>query len=399
MKLIVCIKQVPDPEAPQDCFVINPDTLLVEPKGIPPVLSLFDENALEAALRIKDAHGDETKIVVVSMGKRISNAVLQKALAVGADELVKVEDEALETGRLDSHAAATVLAEAVRKIGDYDLILTGRQAADWNAGQVGMGMAQLLGLPAITLARKVSIEENLSSLDTTALEMVRGIISLSESNVKEIMVPRIDVVSISLDTPIQEIVNIISDCGHSRFPVYHDTVDNIVGMLYAKDLLHYLVKEESEIQLDKLIRPAYFVPESKKLDSLLREFQRRRVHIAVVVDEYGGTSGIVCLEDIIEEIVGEIQDEFDNETEELLKISEGVYLCDARVNLEWLNEKLDIDLPSDDFDTLGGFVFDLFGKIPIRYEKMSYNEMDFIIQNMEGHKIETIKLVLQGESD
>ena len=247
------------------------------------------------------------------------------------------------------------------------------------------------------LLRKVSVEENLDSIDTKALEMVKGIISLSESNVKEIMVPRIDVVSISLDTPIPEIVTIISDCGHSRFPVYHDTVDNIVGMLYAKDLLHYMVKEESEIDLEKLIRPAYFVPESKKLDSLLMEFQRRRVHIAVVVDEYGGTSGIVCLEDIIEEIVGEIQDEFDNETEELLKISEGVYLCDARVNLEWLNEQLGIELPSDDFDTLGGLVFHLFGKIPVRYEKMSYRNIDFIIQNMEGHKIDTIKIVLQQE--
>ena len=249
------------------------------------------------------------------------------------------------------------------------------------------------------ILRKVSLEENLESLDANALEMVKGVVSLSDSNVKEIMVPRIDVVSIALATSIEEIVTIISDCGHSRFPVYHDTVDNIVGMLYAKDLLYYLVKDESEIDLEKLIRPAYFVPESKKLDSLLREFQRRRVHIAVVVDEYGGTSGIVCLEDIIEEIVGEIQDEFDNETEELLKISEGVYLCDARVNLEWLNEQLDIELPSDDFDTLGGFVFDLFGKIPVRYEKTSYNEMDFIIQNMEGHKIDTIKIVLQGESD
>jgi len=247
------------------------------------------------------------------------------------------------------------------------------------------------------LLRKVSVEENLDSIDTKALEMVKGIISLSESNVKEIMVPRIDVVSISLDTPIPDIVTIISDCGHSRFPVYHETVDNIVGMLYAKDLLHYMVKEESEIDLEKLIRPAYFVPESKKLDSLLMEFQRRRVHIAVVVDEYGGTSGIVCLEDIIEEIVGEIQDEFDNETEELLKISEGVYLCDARVNLEWLNEQLGIELPSDDFDTLGGLVFHLFGKIPVRYEKMSYRNIDFIIQNMEGHKIDTIKIVLQQE--
>jgi magnesium and cobalt transporter len=247
------------------------------------------------------------------------------------------------------------------------------------------------------LLRKVSVEENPDDLDANALEMVKGIISLSESNVKEIMVPRIDVVSISLETPIPEIITIISDCGHSRFPVYQETVDNIVGVLYAKDLLHLMVREESGIDLEKLIRAAYFVPESKKLDSLLREFQRRRVHIAVVVDEYGGTSGIVCLEDVIEEIVGEIQDEFDNETEELLKISDGVYLCDARVNLEWLNEQLGIELPNDDFDTLGGLVFHLFGKIPVRYEKLSYKNIDFIVQNMEGHKIDTIKIVLQRE--
>ncbi len=160
MNIIVCVKQVPDPEGPQDCFVINSETLRVEPRGIPPVLSLFDENGLEAALRIKDALQDqEVKITAVSIGKKISNAVLQKALAVGADELVKVEDAAFESGALDSHAAASVLASTIRKIGKYDLIFAGRQAADWNAGQVGIGIAQLLGIPAVTLARKVEIED------------------------------------------------------------------------------------------------------------------------------------------------------------------------------------------------------------------------------------------------
>ena len=238
-------------------------------------------------------------------------------------------------------------------------------------------------------------EHPLQELDKNALEMVRGIVSLSESNVREIMVPRVDVVSISLNTRIADIFQIVSDCGHSRFPVYHETIDNIVGILHAKDLLPYL--EKNHFELEKVIRPAYFVPESKKLDSLLREFQRRRVHIAVVVDEYGGTSGIVCLEDVIEEIVGEIQDEFDNETEDILKISEGVYLCDARVNLEWLNEKLGLTLPTEDYDTLGGFVFDLFDKIPAKYEKMTYRNMDFVIQGMEGHKINTIKIVIRRE--
>jgi electron transfer flavoprotein beta subunit len=159
MNILVCIKQVPDPEGPQDCFVINPDTLRVEPRGIPPVVSLFDENALEAALRIKDSHKDDTKITVISMGKRISNAVLQKALAVGADKLVKVEDDAFESGSLDSYVTASILACTIKRISEYDLILAGRQAADWNAGQVGILLAGLLEIPAITLARKVEIED------------------------------------------------------------------------------------------------------------------------------------------------------------------------------------------------------------------------------------------------
>ncbi len=166
MDIIVCIKQVPDPEGPQDCFVINPEALRVEPRGIPPVLSLFDENALEAALRIKDACRDQdVKITVVSAGKKLSNAVLQKALAVGADELVKVEDAAFESGALDSYATASILAAAIRKIGRYDLILAGRQAADWNAGQVGIGIARFLDIPAVTLVRKIEIQEGHALLE------------------------------------------------------------------------------------------------------------------------------------------------------------------------------------------------------------------------------------------
>lgn len=158
MRIVVCMKQVPDPEAPASCFEINPRTLRVEPRGIPPVLSLFDENALEAALQLKDRRGGDVRITVLSVGRKLSNAVLQKALAAGADELIKVQDEAFDSSLLDSYAAAAVLAAAIRKIGDYDLVLTGRQAADWNAGQVGIGIATILNLPVITLARRVDVE-------------------------------------------------------------------------------------------------------------------------------------------------------------------------------------------------------------------------------------------------
>ena len=136
--------------------------------------------------------------------------------------------------------------------------------------------------------------------------------------------------------------------------------------MYVKDLIKVIAKNEP-VDLEKIIRKAFFVPESKRIDSLLREFKRRHVHIAVAIDEYGGISGIVCLEDIIEEIVGDIQDEFDNEHEDILPVGEKIWICDGRINLDDLNDQIESSFPNDEFDTLGGFVFDLFGKIPVKY--------------------------------
>ena len=230
-------------------------------------------------------------------------------------------------------------------------------------------------------------------LELDQKEMIRGVVELSDTTVKEVMVPRIDTVFVSVDMNQEEMLEKIAESGHSRFPVYKDTIDNVVGILYVKDLLRALVKHEV-IDMQTILRKPFFVPESKRIDDLLRDMRRKRVHIAVAVDEYGGVSGIVCMEDIIEEIVGDIQDEFDNEREDILQIGEGVYLCDARLNLEDLAEALQLELPIEDFDTLGGFVFDLFGKIPVKYEKVSFGGHDFIIQDMEGHKINTVKIVL-----
>ncbi|MEX2442273.1 MAG: hemolysin family protein [Alkalispirochaeta sp.] len=231
-------------------------------------------------------------------------------------------------------------------------------------------------------------------------KMIEGIHGLAETIVKEVMVPRIDSVFLSVDMNSTELVTRISETGHSRFPVYKDTMDNVVGMLYAKDLLQFLTSD-AKIEVEGILRKAFFVPESKRLDGLLREMKRRRVHIAVAVDEYGGVSGLVCMEDIIEEIVGDIQDEFDNEREDILEIGEDAYLCDARINIEELQEHIHTSLPDEDYDTLGGFVFDLFGKIPVKFEKVQYRNLDFIIQEMDGHKIRSVKVVIrdQAESD
>jgi CBS domain containing-hemolysin-like protein len=241
-------------------------------------------------------------------------------------------------------------------------------------------------------------KKSLQALETDQQEMIRGVMELSGTTVKEIMVPRIDTVFIPLDATREELLERITESDHSRFPVYEETIDNVVGILYVKDLLKALVRGE-DLSIRNLLRKPFFVPGSKHINELLAELRRRRVHIAVVVDEYGGVSGIICMEDILEEIIGDIQDEFDNETEDILKLGDGAYLCDARVNLEDLKEETGLDLPSDDFDTLGGFVFDLFGKIPVKYEKAVFGGTDFIIQDMDGHKINTVKIVTHRWSE
>ena len=249
------------------------------------------------------------------------------------------------------------------------------------------------------LKKKRAVSEILQdSLNEEKEDMIRGVVDLSDTAVKEVMIPRIDVDFIPLDMEMEDLLTRVAESGHSRFPVYAESIDNVVGVLYVKDLINSFARKEP-IDLEKIIRKPFFVPESKRIDGLLREFKRRHVHIAIAVDEYGGISGIVCMEDIIEEIVGDIQDEFDNEGEDIASIGDGLWLCDARVDMDDLAECLHTDLPSDEFETLGGFVFDLFGKIPVRYEKVRWKNFDFIVQDMDGHKINTVKIaaVKDGE--
>ncbi|OQY37507.1 MAG: magnesium/cobalt efflux protein [Spirochaetaceae bacterium 4572_7] len=226
-------------------------------------------------------------------------------------------------------------------------------------------------------------------------DMIDGIVELSDTSVKDVYVPRIDVIFLSEGVTLNEILNIMEESGHSRFPVYRDTLDEIVGILYIKDLLIYIHKlvNENDFNITDVMRKAYFVPESKKLDSLLREFKRLHVHIAIAVDEYGGISGIVSMEDIIEEIVGDIQDEFDNETEDIVKIDDNAWLCDARTDIDEINDKLELEIEVNDIETIGGYVFNLIGDIPVKFEKIETSELTIIITEVDGHKIKRVKLV------
>lgn len=222
-------------------------------------------------------------------------------------------------------------------------------------------------------------------------KMILNIIQMSNISVKEVLVPRIDVVSINSQSDIKEIIDIVSENGHSRLPVYDDNIDNIIGILHSKDLLKYFTKENN-FDIKKILRPCLFIPESKMINDLLIEFREKKIHLAIVVDEYGGMSGIVCLEDIIEKIVGEIQDEFDNEVDDILKVGENSYLINPRIYLKDLNERLETNFQEEEIDTLGGLIFMLFGKIPAKNDNMEYKGYLFTVEGISGRMIKSIRM-------
>lgn len=194
--------------------------------------------------------------------------------------------------------------------------------------------------------------------------MIRAIFALDSTVVREIMIPRTEMACISVEASVRETLDAIIACGHSRLPVYEDTVDNIIGLLYAKDLLKCWGQAEDEISIRDLLRPPYFIPETKNLEELLQEIKKKRVHLAIVIDEYGGTSGLVTIEDLLEQIVGDIQDEYDMEEELFVRNPDGTFTADGRLPIEELEELFSLTVERDKFDTVGGLVFHLAGTIP-----------------------------------
>ena len=231
-------------------------------------------------------------------------------------------------------------------------------------------------------------------LDEEEQEMIENVLELSNSTADEIMTPRTDIVAAEVNSDLQQVLQIITSGGHTRIPVYEDNIDNIVGLIYAKDLLAEIGKDQADFKLREKMRKVYFVPESKSLRALLHEFQNQKLHISIVLDEYGGTAGIVTLEDILEELVGEIADEYEETpTEPIKKIDQNTIEADARTYIDDLNDECDLNLPEDeDYETIGGFVFSLLGYIPKANESFDYENLKFTIASAEARKIKRIKI-------
>jgi putative hemolysin len=261
---------------------------------------------------------------------------------------------------------------------------------------MGRGEEVPHGLPYIIeeeIKTLVDAGEEGGFIEEEEKEMIYSIFEFGDTLAREVMVPRIDVVAIEVNTSVSDALDVVMQAGHSRIPVYEETMDNIVGLLYAKDLLQYLRDDTSNLKLRNMLRNVYYIPETKKVDELLQELQQRQVHIAIVVDEYGGIAGLVTIEDILEEIVGEIQDEYDSEEAFMEVINEDEIVFNGRMDLDDVNHIMDLELPTDRSDTLGGLVYTNLGRVPIVGDKVSVENVEIVVLSVERRQIKKVKVV------
>jgi putative hemolysin len=247
------------------------------------------------------------------------------------------------------------------------------------------------------ILRLVEMEESTGGIEEEERNMIRGVIGLEDTTAREIMVPRLDIAGVGTDRSLDDAIQVIVSRGFSRVPLYEGSIDSVTGIIYAKDVLRSLAVNRSET-LSSLARPAYFIPETKRVDELLRELRRERIHIAIVVDEYGGTAGLVTIEDLLEEIVGEIEDEYDRGETVVEKISENEAIVDARASIDTLDELFGVEVESADFDTVGGFVYDHLGKIPSVGDQVTAGFLTITVLSVSGHRIKKLRIARPAEA-
>ncbi len=233
--------------------------------------------------------------------------------------------------------------------------------------------------------------EEEGTLQAEESEMIQSIFEFHEKNVHEIMTPRVDMIALSSKASLDEVMDVIKDKQYSKIPIYKKNIDDIKGVLFAKDILPYLTGSRPQINLSRISRQPYFVPENKNIDELLKDFRARKTNIAIVVDEWGGTEGIITLEDIVEEVLGEIRDPYDNEESQVKKIDDDNFVAEGKISIYDLEEETELEFPENrDYDTLGGFIFTLHGNIPNSGQQFEYNSYLFTIKEMDGHRIEKV---------
>jgi magnesium and cobalt transporter len=242
------------------------------------------------------------------------------------------------------------------------------------------------------LQEAINSSEEEGILNESEGDMLQSIFEFGDTIVREVMVPRTDMVCSPADASLSDFLELIIRSGHSRIPLYEGSMDQIVGVVYAKDLLRNWGANDETLKLTEVMRTPYFIPETKRIENLLMDFRTRRVHMAIAVDEYGGTSGLITIEDLLEEIVGDIQDEYDLEVSWVRPQEDGSLLVDARANVEELEEYYNINIPQEKFDTVGGYLFHLLGKVPKAGEKIIDNGLVLLVEESDERKIGQVRV-------
>jgi CBS domain containing-hemolysin-like protein len=288
----------------------------------------------------------------------------------------------------------------------------------WVLHRSANGLLKLMGQPGAGSEEAVHSPEELrllveqsqegGALQSSDAEMIDAVFEFSEKNAREVMTPRTEIVAFDVDAPLQEVLRIVEETQFSRYPVYEESIDNIIGLVLTKDLLRLLIPStsdgqlaKSEFNVRKLVRPVHVIPGSREVEDVLADFKRLKEHMAIVLDEYGGTAGIITMEDLLEEIVGEILDEYDTTediTEPILTRA-GETLISGSTNVGELNERFGLDVPDDDATTIGGFVFGILGRLPQTGDRVIAGGAIFTVKSMEGRKIDTLAVDLHTLGD
>ena len=263
----------------------------------------------------------------------------------------------------------------------------------------GKGLAQGPFVTETEIRAMAEAASEDDAIEEEEKELIHSIFEFGDTLVREVMVPRPDMISVPITASVRDVLDLILKHGYSRIPVFKETVDDVVGIAYAKDLLRHLHAGKGDVALDTIVREAYFVPDSKKVSDLLREMQARRVHIAIVLDEYGSTAGLVTIEDLLEEIVGEIADEYDREEPEIESLGEGRYRVSGRAAIDDVNELLEVDLPHDEWDTVAGLMYGLLGAVPTQGERVRHEDLEFTAERVQGRRISSVLITRRGVDD
>jgi putative hemolysin len=348
------------------------------------LLSTIGGTTIASSLAVRHFH---------NIGELIATAAMTIVLFVFAE--VTPKTFAIQQTDRVALALAPVIAALGRLVGPLAKFLVKFA----NVLMPGKGLPEGPFITEQELRASAEVAQEEGQIEEGEVELIHSIFEFGDTIVREVMVPRPDIVAVEHDTSLRDVQALVLTHGYSRIPVFREDLDNVTGIVYAKDVLKALHQGKHDAPLSEVVREAHYVPETKKVAELLREMQKEKFHIALVTDEYGSLTGLVTLEDLLEELVGEITDEYDREEPEMVEVGDGVYWVSGKVSIDDVNEMLDVELPDEGWDTVAGLVLDLFGRIPKEGERVPFQGLAFTAEEVQGRRIARVLIERVPQTD